>query len=292
MIKITHALRIFVVILILSTFLVSIDVQASDESCFVSKMNASRAAAGLPAMESSGSLASFARTHSADMLAAGNIYHSSNLASAASGWEALAENVGVGPTCDSLHNAFMNSPGHKRNILGNYNHVGVGVVTDGGTIWVTVVFMRKGAPTPTTTTTTTTAPTTTTVVVTSTTKPQATTTTTSPKQTTTSTTSPRTTTTNMPQRTTTTTSIPQESSTTSTTLAAFPVEPTLANAPFWNALEGNAVDCWAPLDSEILSNSCVIAKIRSAPNTYIIVFAWGRGQRELAFWLPSGQVLL
>jgi hypothetical protein len=102
------------------------------------------------------------------MMAAGRIYHTGNLAGVASGWEALAENVGAGPSVDSLHSAFMNSAGHRANILGDYNYVGVGAASDGDLLWVTVIFMRKGAPAETTTTTTTTtiAPPTTTTTTT------------------------------------------------------------------------------------------------------------------------------
>jgi hypothetical protein len=72
-----------------------------------------------------------------------HLHHNPNLASVTSGWEALAENVGVGPDVARLHEAFMESDGHRRNILGNYNYVGVGVVRESETkIWVTVVFMR------------------------------------------------------------------------------------------------------------------------------------------------------
>ena len=114
-----------------------------------------------------------ARAHSAEMMAAGNIFHSSNLAGVASGWESLAENVGAGPSVSSLHTAFMDSAGHRRNILGDFNYAGVGVKEADGQIWVTVIFMRKGAAPPTTTTTTAPEP-----VTTTTTAPPAETTTT------------------------------------------------------------------------------------------------------------------
>ncbi|MEN8113529.1 MAG: CAP domain-containing protein [Actinomycetota bacterium] len=156
-------ISIIVVALVVMTIGLAIPAHAGTEGAFLSKINASRAAEGLPPLASDSGLASFARSHSADMMAAGDIYHSSNLGSAASGWEALAENVGVGPSVTSLHNAFMSSSGHRRNILGNYNYAGVGVVENDGTIWVTVVFMRKNMPAPTTTTTT--APPTTTTTV-------------------------------------------------------------------------------------------------------------------------------
>ncbi len=61
-------------------------------------------------------------------------------------WTRIGENVGRGPDVVGLHNAFMNSPGHKANVLGDYNRISVAVVVDtGGTIWVTFNFM-KAAP--------------------------------------------------------------------------------------------------------------------------------------------------
>ncbi len=138
---------------------------ANDEGDFVSRINTSRAAAGLPAVSVDGGLARAADVHSAAMLAGGAIYHSSNLASGApSGWSALAENVGAGPSVESLHAAFMASAGHRRNIMGDYNYVGVGVVrSESGQVWVTVRFARapSAAPAPTTSTTTSTTSTTT-----------------------------------------------------------------------------------------------------------------------------------
>jgi hypothetical protein len=128
------------------------------------------------------------------MIAADEIYHSSSgeLQSAAgSGWEKLGENVGRGGSVSSLHQAFLDSPGHKANILGDYNYVGIGTNTsDNGVLYVTVVFMKKGgSSSETTTTTSTTAPTqTTTTKAPPTTKapaPEPTTTTTVPPTTTT-----------------------------------------------------------------------------------------------------------
>jgi len=155
--------------LVVMTVGLALPAQAGTEGAFLSKINASRAAEGLPPVAVSSELVPDAQAHSAEMMAAGEIYHTSNLAAVASGWEALAENVGVGPSVDSLHTAFMNSPGHRRNILGDYNYVGIGVSqSDSGQLWVTVIFMRKGSnPPPTTTTTTTvTAPPTTAAPVT------------------------------------------------------------------------------------------------------------------------------
>lgn len=156
------ALSILLTALIVPVFAAPASAGAGEGS-FVSLINSSRAANGLPSLATMGSLTSHGRKHSAEMAASGGIYHSSKseLRSLASGWESYGENVGRGPNDPSaLHSAFMSSSGHRNNILGDYTHVGVGtLVTDDGILYVTVVFMRFPSSS---TTTTTVAPTTTT----------------------------------------------------------------------------------------------------------------------------------
>ncbi len=150
--------------LLLSTTVVATAASASssDESGFVSAMNSARASEGLPALTVDGTLRSYARSHTADMIEAGTIFHSTSaqLSSITTGWSRIGENVGMGPSVSVIHQAFMASSGHKANILGDFNYVGVGADWSGdGTLYVTVIFMKKNAPA---TTTTTTAPPTTT----------------------------------------------------------------------------------------------------------------------------------
>ncbi len=48
---------------------------------------------------------------------------------AGTSWCYLGENVGMGPSLSSIHSAFMNSSGHRANILSfNFNRIGSGVV--------------------------------------------------------------------------------------------------------------------------------------------------------------------
>lgn len=136
---------------------------SGSEQAFLSAINSTRSSSGLGSLQMDSGLQSHARRHTGDMIAADEIYHSSSgeLQSAAgSGWEKLGENVGRGGSVSSLHQAFLDSPGHKANILGDYNYVGIGTGTsDNGVLYVTVVFMKKGgSSTETTTTTSTTAP--------------------------------------------------------------------------------------------------------------------------------------
>ncbi len=167
------------------------------EAGFVAEINASRAAQGLAPLTVDGRLRTHARNHTQDMMDAGKIYHSTGeelSAAGSAGWTKIGENVGMGGTVVSLHDTFMNSPGHRDNILGTYNYVGVGTATFDGTLFVTVMFMENDSLA---TTTTTAAPAATTTTA------KATTTTTTSAPATTTTTHPTTTTTDTPNTTTT-----------------------------------------------------------------------------------------
>jgi hypothetical protein len=128
---------------------------SGSEGEFVSLINSTRANNGLGSLQVDGGLQSHARNHTQAMIAAGDIYHSSSeelSAAAGSGWSRVGENVGRGGSPSSLHTAFMNSPAHAANVLGDYNYVGVGTGTaSDGTLFVTVVFMKKGETAPPTT---------------------------------------------------------------------------------------------------------------------------------------------
>jgi hypothetical protein len=160
------------------------------EAEFVAAINQSRSAAGLAPLTVHGDLVAGARAHTAEMIPTGTIFHSTSgqLASVTSGWSVLGENVGKGPNVSVLHRAFMESPSHKANILGDFDRVGVGVALDAESkMYVTVLFMKSSSPA---TTTTTVAPTTTTVPTTTNTTTAATTSPTTAPTTTTTTTVP------------------------------------------------------------------------------------------------------
>jgi hypothetical protein len=118
---------------------------AGQEADFVSRANGARANSGAGSLKVDGELTAIARRWSGKMAAANQLSHNPNLSKEVSAdWEKLAENVGFGPSVESIHQAFMNSAGHRANILDSaLTHIGVGVVVDGdGQIWVTEVFMR------------------------------------------------------------------------------------------------------------------------------------------------------
>ena len=126
----------------------------ADEACFVQQTNATRASKGLSTLQVSGSLASEARAHTQVMASSNSLYHST-ADQYPGNWIGLGENVGVGPACNDVEQAFLASPHHYENIVDpKWTSIGVGVVpnSDGTGIWVTVSFEQwQATPAPPTT---------------------------------------------------------------------------------------------------------------------------------------------
>ena len=127
----------------------------ADEGTFLSLINRDRTAAGLAALVSDPELVPTSRSWSQNMANRNGLSHDPNLAAVATqvepGWRSVGENVGVGYDAPSLHNAFMNSSGHRANVMKPaYNRIGIGVVHAGGKVWVTVRFLQGPAITGTT----------------------------------------------------------------------------------------------------------------------------------------------
>jgi uncharacterized protein YkwD len=119
------------------------------ERRFAHKINVARTSRGRVRMNLDKHLSRVARKHSRAMDSNNRLYHSDSgqIGRRVTHWRVLGENVGVGGSVKSLHQAFMNSPAHRDNILYSaYRHVGVGVRKDGNTIWVTVVFESRENP--------------------------------------------------------------------------------------------------------------------------------------------------
>jgi uncharacterized protein YkwD len=107
-------------------------------------MNHERLDRNIQRMRMSDRLVQIARAHSREMSASLSLYHNAELAQDLSSvnFSIAGENVGVGPSLESLHQAFMDSRPHRENILrGKFDHLGVGVIgSSDGRIWITVVF--------------------------------------------------------------------------------------------------------------------------------------------------------
>jgi len=106
-------------------------------------VNQARASNGVGNLSSNVTLILIAQAWSQHLAAAGGLSHRNPLSDGApAGWRKLGENVGYGSSVDVVQGAFMNSPGHRANILDpSFNNLGIGVTVDGsGRRWVVQEF--------------------------------------------------------------------------------------------------------------------------------------------------------
>jgi hypothetical protein len=118
----------------------------------VSKINQERAERGLPRLITNLQMLRLARDWASTMAADSFLRHRPDLAEAVDGpFVRLAENVGVTTLTGAdestlvtrLHRAFMDSPGHRLHVLGDFNMVGVGVARGAnGSMWTAVNFVK------------------------------------------------------------------------------------------------------------------------------------------------------
>ena len=107
-------------------------------------MNNARSAHGAVVLNRVWQLRAMADEHSRQMANAGRIYHTTSLGSRLTfvSWNVAGENVGAGGSMWRLYEAFMDSEGHRDNILDyRYRRVGIGVYASDGFLWVTLIFV-------------------------------------------------------------------------------------------------------------------------------------------------------
>ena len=121
----------------------------SSEREFARRINGARDDAGKGRLKLDPELSKAARSHTFGMANKDLLYHTpgDRLTSKVTNWSTLGENVGVGNYVEELHKAFMDSHGHRDNILyTGFTHVGVGVVVRRERMWVTVIFEGRTDP--------------------------------------------------------------------------------------------------------------------------------------------------
>lgn len=123
---------------------------ASDSGDLIALTNSSRASAGLAALAPHPELMARAQEWSDYMASHGRISHSDVGTRVKSDWEKIGENVGVGSNVSEVHQAFMNSAGHRANILEPaFQYIGVGTTVRDGRVYVAEIFMRlRGSSAP------------------------------------------------------------------------------------------------------------------------------------------------
>jgi len=113
--------------------------------------NQSRAGTGAPPLQWNGALAEAARKHCEWMVSEGQIAHryggeedlSVRAGQAGAHFSLIEENVAVGATAPEIHEAWMQSPGHRRNLLNpQVDRVGIAVIAARGVLWAVADYTR------------------------------------------------------------------------------------------------------------------------------------------------------
>ncbi|MFD9724317.1 CAP domain-containing protein [Streptomyces sp. NPDC059072] len=115
----------------------SVPAPSGSAAAVLSLVNQERAAAGCPALTLNAKLTRAAQDHSADMAAHGNMSHTGSdgsdpgtrITRAGYTWSSYGENVAYGySTPEKVMEGWMNSPGHRANILNcSFKEIGIGL---------------------------------------------------------------------------------------------------------------------------------------------------------------------
>jgi uncharacterized protein YkwD len=114
----------------------------AQETVLLGLVNNTRTARGLKPLVLRDNLVRMAHRHSARMARKRVIYHTPCLSCRfpSGDWRALAENVGMAGSLRRVHRLMMRSAGHRSNLLGAFDVIGIGVVKRGARFWVTEIF--------------------------------------------------------------------------------------------------------------------------------------------------------
>lgn len=113
----------------------------------VDQMNMARASHGLPLLEDDPRLAALASSWAAVNARLGHLDHGDFQARIDRVYPGVpaAENLAAGQqTSAEVVQTWLGSPGHRRNMLGPYDHAGTGSATAGTTTYWVAVFARLG----------------------------------------------------------------------------------------------------------------------------------------------------
>lgn len=126
---------------------------ASEEQQALTLVNKDRAANGLPALKANSQLTQLARNYAKDMISRGFFSHYNpeglspfdRMNRAGISYKTAGENLAVDTSVAAAEKSFMNSSGHRANILNRaYTEVGIGVVhSSNGSLYVVQEFIGK-----------------------------------------------------------------------------------------------------------------------------------------------------
>jgi uncharacterized YkwD family protein len=125
--------------------------QSPAEQTLLTLLNKERTQRGLAPLQLDSTLASLARLKSQDMIAKQYFNHTSPtygtpaqmLARFNVHYNQFGENIAQGSSAAQIHVMWMNSPGHRANILNpKFTHIGIGVAGN-GTLTATQIFITR-----------------------------------------------------------------------------------------------------------------------------------------------------
>ena len=117
--------------------------QSDGQNAVQNEMNADRQAHGLRALPTHEQLNQKAQAWAEKLARDGKLSHSNLASGVPSCWRSLGENVGYGSTAAQVEDAYMNSSGHRANILdAKWKYVGVGYAKRGSLVFTVQVFMQ------------------------------------------------------------------------------------------------------------------------------------------------------
>ncbi|MGC1618009.1 MAG: CAP domain-containing protein [Candidatus Acidiferrum sp.] len=127
---------------------------SADERLLLDDANRERAAAGLQPVKWNEALAAAALEHARVMArenllthqASGELPLEQRAARSGARFSLIAENVAIGPSAESIHDGWMHSPGHRKNILNPaVTAVGIATIRETGDLFAVQDFSRPVA---------------------------------------------------------------------------------------------------------------------------------------------------
>ena len=130
------------VIALLATFLLLTGCLRPEQDQVLKELNQDRTALRLKALPTQADAQRKAQAWAEKLARENTIYHSKLSDGIRTGWCSLGENVGYGPDVATIEDAYMESPGHKANIVAaKWNGVGVGHAKNGNRVFTVQVFI-------------------------------------------------------------------------------------------------------------------------------------------------------
>jgi hypothetical protein len=137
-------------LLVVAALVAPVRAARADTGTMYALVDQARAENGLGGLRRNAGLAAAAQAWAEQMAATGTLAHNPDyLSQIPAGWARAGENVGWAGSDEELIGAFMASPGHRANILGDYTDVGIGRAVDAaGVVWEAQEFGNYPAPAP------------------------------------------------------------------------------------------------------------------------------------------------